>query len=31
VGSSPADAKAYIATETQRWLDIIKKANVQID
>lgn len=29
VGSTPAEAKAYIATETQRWLDIIKKANVQ--
>lgn len=30
VGSTPAEAKAYIATETQRWLDIIKKANVQL-
>jgi tripartite-type tricarboxylate transporter receptor subunit TctC len=30
VGSSPAEAKAYIETETQRWLDIIKKANVQL-
>jgi len=32
VGSNPDEAKSYIVAETQRWLEIIKKANVkQID
>jgi tripartite-type tricarboxylate transporter receptor subunit TctC len=31
VGSTPGEARTYIAAETQRWLDIIKKANVQVD
>jgi len=31
VGSTPDDAKTYIEAETQRWLEIIKKANVTIN
>jgi len=31
VGSTPDEAKSYIAAETERWLEVIKKANVTID
>jgi tripartite-type tricarboxylate transporter receptor subunit TctC len=31
VGSSPSEAETYIATETRRWLEIIKKANVVVE
>ena len=31
VGSSPREADEYIAAETVRWLDVIKRANVQVE
>jgi hypothetical protein len=31
VGSTPAEAEAFIAAETQRWIAVIKSANVVVE